>query len=445
MPVEFAVMVEAVAKATGPASAPSAAPAPVIVRPTLVEPPDMALLYKNYPAKALADRLDGSAVLHCRVLATGQATECLADQADPAGFGFDAAALAIVPSLKLSPQTVDGKPVNAGRFNVRIRFSAPPEPPVFLKRATQRDIQGAWPSAAFAKGVRGSASLVCDVNARGMMERCEVERETPPGMGFGAAGIALTPQFLVKPAIKNGVPVPVSGFQMTIRWDDPTDGGNTGTHLKGSQAQSYKVYSVAPWTTVPTRADIARAFPAKVLADKTGGRVTQRCTISATGALSSCDVVAIQPRGMGFDAAARTLIKAFRTDVTADGVDLVRSKVDVTIDFDPALLDPAMQADGFEITGPQAVTTVTAKTIEAAFPAVARSAGLKTGRALVECLVGLDGRMKDCKVALQTPDQMGFGAAALGLAGQIRLVAWSQTGNTLAGGKMRLPFVFVLP
>ncbi|MDO8295280.1 MAG: TonB family protein [Caulobacter sp.] len=55
-----------------------------------------------------------------------------------------------------------------------------------------------------------------------------------------------------------------------------------------------------------------------------------------------------------------------------------------------------------------------------AWPAAARAAGT-TGKVLMNCLLAYDGGLKDCQVISETPPGMGFGAAALSLAGAYQL------------------------
>ncbi len=79
--------------------------------------------------------------------------------------------------------------------------------PDWLKRPDAADVLAVWPSAAWIKGLGGRAVISCRVTLQGALADCSVNREEPVGAGFGAAAIALSPQFLMKPGIRDGKPV----------------------------------------------------------------------------------------------------------------------------------------------------------------------------------------------------------------------------------------------
>lgn len=56
--------------------------------------------------------------------------------------------------------------------------------------------------------------------------------------------------------------------------------------------------------TVPTPEQMKAAWPAKAQKDDVEGRVTIDCAVAPNGGLSSCDILAENPRGYGFGAAA---------------------------------------------------------------------------------------------------------------------------------------------
>ncbi|ATC26370.1 TonB family protein [Caulobacter vibrioides] len=102
-----------------------ARPAPVITKPNWIAKPTAQDMARFYPATAVAAKAEGFAVIDCRVTAAGQLTACkvLRESADAHGFG--AAALQVAPLFQMSPQTIDGKPVNGGQVTIPIRFSVP--------------------------------------------------------------------------------------------------------------------------------------------------------------------------------------------------------------------------------------------------------------------------------------------------------------------------------
>lgn len=74
------------------------------------------------------------------------------------------------------------------------------------------------------------------------------------------------------------------------------------------------------WISQPTGAQMERVYPRRALEDGIGGRVTLRCSVTVTGAMSNCAVASETPAGAGFGAAAMKLTRHFRISPrTEDG------------------------------------------------------------------------------------------------------------------------------
>ncbi|MBS0360913.1 MAG: energy transducer TonB [Proteobacteria bacterium] len=97
----------------------------VITNPDWRHGPSGADLIRSYPKAALAAHLEGRAVLHCGVAATGDLMGCRVVSEDPAGYGFGEAALSLAPKFKMKPQLRDGAPTSEGQINLPIHFSLP--------------------------------------------------------------------------------------------------------------------------------------------------------------------------------------------------------------------------------------------------------------------------------------------------------------------------------
>ena len=78
-----------------------------------------------------------------------------------------------------------------------------------------------------------------------------------------------------------------------------------------------------------------------------------------------------------------------------------------------------------------------------AWPAAAKQAGT-TGKVLMNCLLAYDGTLKDCRVISETPPGLGFGAAALGLAGAFQLMPVVD-GQSATDGRIIIPVRFQPP
>ncbi len=81
--------------------------------------------------------------------------------------------------------------------------------------------------------------------------------------------------------------------------------------------------------------------------------------------------------------------------------------------------------------------------VRAAHPKAAVAAGV-TGRAVISCGVTVEGRLSNCMVVSETPEGMGFGEAALGLAAQYRMKP-PEGGADLTGANVWVPVSFSNP
>lgn len=314
----------------------------------------------------------------------------------------------------------------------------------WLKRPTPEQLFAVWPTEAFRKGVGGRATISCTISVRGALYGCKVESETPPGMGFGVAAIALTPQFLMKPATRDGKPVE-SRANIPINFIMP--GGGTGTHIRGGQApgltpMTRMVVSNLVWNEAPSYAEVAAAYPEKAKAASAGGRATLKCTLAADGRLGSCSTIAEEPKGMGFAAAARSLIPKFVGPTQfADGKPIKGAMTQVPFVFAPDMLDPSKHVVGKV----QWAALPSGDAISAGYPRKAIDAGVATARVVILCTTGGGGKLEDCSVASEEPAGLGFAEAGLALSQSFRVRPWTEEGLPTIGAKVRVPVRYNLP
>lgn len=304
--------------------------------------------------------------------------------------------------------------------------------PDWLKKPSRADMMQVWPEEALKRGKSGKAVIHCDVTIHGALVGCKILSEEPAGIGFGSAALALTPQFLMKPAVKNGKPVR-GAATIPIQF------------VAGSPVSAdkrIKVVSNVVWSRAPTYAELVAAFPDKARAKGVGGAVTLACEFNGAGGLRECDTVNESPWGMGFAGAAHSLVGKFIGPTRFhSGESTKDARTQLRFTFPVEMLSSSTPSIG----KPAWAATPTADELKGAIPQQAIAAGVTTARVALDCTVVAEGRLEACRVLSEEPKGLGFAETTLNLSKSFRLTIWTADGLPSVGGKVRIPVRYDVP
>ncbi|MDB5425896.1 MAG: hypothetical protein JWQ29_3312, partial [Phenylobacterium sp.] len=283
----------------------------------------------------------GFAAMRCKVGADGGMVDCQVIQEYPVGSGFGRVLRSLAPDYQMKPPA-EGGVAPGGEVVIPGDWLPFDKASDWKRRPSPEDMVVVWPKKAWARGAGGRAIINCLVSVQGALFDCFVAAESPAGEHFGDAGIALTPQFMMRPATLRGQPV-VSTVRIPLNFEMP-EGGLEPPSSFGSRQS---VLPVMAWPEAPSYAAVAAAYPKKARANNLGGRATLDCQFTKEGRLTGCSTVAEEPRGQGFGDAAKALAKQFRAfATTSDGSPVSRAAIQLPVIFDPVMLTDASPVIG---------------------------------------------------------------------------------------------------
>lgn len=187
--------------------------------------PSHADVVAAYPKKAREARAGGDVTLRCRLKSDGRLHACETALERPKGLGLAAGARELVRHF-VGPTRAGQNESTAGA-GVDIRFTFDPKvltdatpvigKPDWAKLPSGEDLK--WPDAALKAGKPdGRAVLTCKVADGGLMQDCKVASETPGGLGYGQAALALSSKFVLNTWSDEGLPVIGGQVNIPVRY-----------------------------------------------------------------------------------------------------------------------------------------------------------------------------------------------------------------------------------
>lgn len=322
--------------------------------------------------------------------------------------------------------------------------------PDWQTRPTGAELGSAYPAIAELLNLEGRAVVACGVNDLGVLVNCEIRSELPEGLGFGQAALALTERFRMKPKTIDGEPVEGGTVRVPLRFTLPSGEPKPPPAAPLVADPQRLAQARELWTRAGGPASLVRMVEARLATIEDDGRdpeamaTARRALIEAAEAagrdLGDYNVAAFaaayderQLRALG-DFAARPAGRVWLgldvarpppwLDVFRTWFDLVardaRGRFCATriCAVDLLALDPARQTA--EIIDPQWLQEPGFEAVLQRLPTPLRLLRIG-GAARLACRVGVYGVPEDCRVAGETPLNLGLGEAALALAPYFKL------------------------
>lgn len=337
------------------ASAEAARRNAVVTEPDWLEQPTGEDIGRHYPKLASRLNIDGRAIVSCRVDSYGALEACAEESAEPSGLGFGEAAMALTKQFRMTPRTVDGRPVEGASVRIPIRFTMPevevsppvrtPVPPAALEAA--RRVIAATGGDRVGQGVEASVRGA-DLSSPGVdAATVEAGREAlmPAATAIGDHLAQAMPQiyaetftlpelqviaaFLESPtaklmadgrlqsgrrmneALRSSALQVLSQARADFCRARNCDSRPTPADLRLMSAAEV-IIEAPEWSENPSFEQIMAAYPGAPRTLLIAGWARLTCKVDGMGLLTACETVLERPKDLGFGPAALSLAPRYR-------------------------------------------------------------------------------------------------------------------------------------
>jgi TonB family protein len=295
--------------------------------------------------------------------------------------------------------------------------SVPTQPPSrWVEAPSRAAFVEALPDATRAARRYGDAMMRCVAQADGTLADCRLLRDTPPNAGYGQTLLKLAPKYRLRS------PAPGKSVVVEEEWmpfDTPPD-----------------------WLKRPRPEDILGVYPREALRKGQNGMAVISCIVTTQGALSNCVVIAEDPEGLDFGAAALALTPQLLMKPAVLSGQPVTSTAQIPIRWSRmagAVAPPTSRG----LASPAMVWDEAPGYVDVAGVYPKKAAASKIGgRATVACNFDATGRLANCNVIAEEPKGQGFGTAAKALSKQFRTFTQTADGKGVKDIGIHLPVVF---
>lgn len=181
------------------------------------DPRDPAVL-AFFPGAARSAGLSGVANVTCRVRGHGGLQNCKLLGEEPRGYGFGAAALAMLAQSGDNPKVTLAREQVSQPVTFAVRFSAVPLSvnPNMIGPAHELEVGDVFQSPSFEEmttaapirasemRISGDVTLACVEDAHGMLHSCRAISEDPKGEGFAEHAIGFAAEYRYTPMTCDG-------------------------------------------------------------------------------------------------------------------------------------------------------------------------------------------------------------------------------------------------